>query len=57
MEASVVEFTVAPFIQQGEGKSYHEWFIEFEKTPADMDLFSKQIERSYYVLKMSTIRI
>jgi len=43
MEVSVVEFTVAPFIQQGEGKSYHEWFIEFEKKPADMALFSKKL--------------
>ena len=33
MQASVVEFTVAPYIQQGQGQSYHEWFIEFEKTP------------------------
>ena len=40
---SVVEFTVAPFIQQTAGKSYHEWFIEFEKKPADMSLFSKQL--------------
>jgi hypothetical protein len=43
MGVSVVEFTVAPFIQQGEGKSYHEWFIEFEKKPSDMDLFSKRL--------------
>jgi len=43
MGASVVEFTVAPFIQQGEGKSYHEWFIEFEKAPSDMALFSKKL--------------
>jgi len=43
MELSVVEFTVAPFIQQGEGKSYHEWFIEFEKAPLDRALFSKRL--------------
>jgi len=41
--ASVVEFTVAPFIQQGAGKSYHEWFIEFEKAPDDMAAFSKKL--------------
>jgi hypothetical protein len=46
MDVSVVEFTVAPFIQQGEGKSYHEWFIEFEKKPADMALFSKQLNEA-----------
>jgi acyl-CoA synthetase (AMP-forming)/AMP-acid ligase II len=46
MDVSVVEFTVAPFIQQGEGKSYHEWFIEFEKKPADMALFSKRLNEA-----------
>ncbi|GJQ51135.1 MAG: hypothetical protein HKUEN01_35210 [Candidatus Kuenenia stuttgartiensis] len=25
----IIEFTVAPMIASGEGKSYHEWFIEF----------------------------
>ena len=43
MNVAIVEFTVAPFIQQGAGKSYHEWFIEFEKAPANMDLFSKKL--------------
>jgi hypothetical protein len=43
MNVSVIEFTVAPMIQQGQGKSYHEWFIEFEKAPADMPLFSKKL--------------
>jgi len=43
MDVSVVEFTVAPYIQQGEGKSYHEWFIEFEKAPHDMQLFSQKL--------------
>ncbi len=36
---AVTEFTVAPMIQQGEGKSYHEWFIEFENEPRDISLF------------------
>ena len=43
MKVSVVEFTVAPLIAQGEGKSYHEWFIEFEKAPADMELFREKL--------------
>lgn len=38
-EVKITEFTVAPMIQQGKGKSYHEWFIEFEKEPADMQQF------------------
>ncbi len=40
----ITEFTVAPFIQQGEGKSYHEWLIEFEIAPSDMAVFSSQID-------------
>ena len=42
-DASVIEFTVAPYIQQGEGKSYHEWFIEFDKAPTDQVAFSKTL--------------
>ena len=38
------EFTVAPMIQQGEGKSYHEWFIEFENEPADMMAFRQKVD-------------
>ena len=44
MNVSVVEFTVAPFIQKGTGKSYHEWFIEFEKAPTNMELFSQKLD-------------
>lgn len=40
----ITEFTVAPMIQQGEGKSYHEWFIEFENEPADMSAFRKKVD-------------
>ncbi|MCU7552492.1 GH3 auxin-responsive promoter family protein [Chitinophagaceae bacterium LB-8] len=40
----ITEFTVAPMIQQGEGKSYHEWFIEFEKSPVDLAKFAKQVD-------------
>lgn len=44
--ASIVEFTVAPMIAQGEGKSYHEWFIEFEKEPDDMNAFIEQTDNN-----------
>lgn len=43
---SVTEFTVAPMIQQGEGKSYHEWFIEFEKAPDCMTAFAEKIDQN-----------
>ena len=40
----VTEFTVAPFISQDKGQSYHEWFVEFETRPADMDAFIKKVD-------------
>lgn len=40
----IVEFTVAPNIVQGEGKSFHEWFIEFENAPADLNSFAKKVD-------------
>jgi hypothetical protein len=43
---NITEFTVAPMVQQGEGKSYHEWFIEFENVPADMRTFIEKLETS-----------
>ncbi len=46
---SVTEFTVAPMIQQGEGKSYHEWFIEFEKEPASMAEFAEKVDQQLRV--------
>jgi len=42
----VVEFTVAPNIAQGKGQSYHEWFIEFENEPGDMQRFINTIEET-----------
>jgi hypothetical protein len=40
----ITEFTVAPMIQQTEGKSYHEWFVEFENTPEDMRRFAEKVD-------------
>ena len=39
----IIEFTIAPEIQVKEGKPYHEWFIEFENPPADMDGFADAV--------------
>jgi hypothetical protein len=36
----ITEFTIAPAIQVSEGLPYHEWFIEFETPPADMEAFA-----------------
>ncbi len=40
----IVEFTVAPNISQDKGKSYHEWFVEFENMPLDIDAFTKKVD-------------
>ena len=38
----ITEFTVAPLVQQGGGKSYHEWFIEFEMEPQQLHAFAEK---------------
>ncbi len=38
------EFTVAPFVAPDKGRSYHEWFIEFEEEPADLKLFAQKLD-------------
>jgi hypothetical protein len=43
---SVTEFTVAPFVAgvDDAGKSYHEWFIAFEKAPSNLADFAAQLD-------------
>jgi len=40
----IKEFTVAPFIASDKGKSYHEWFIEFEEIPKDLKIFAEKLD-------------
>ncbi|OXB00784.1 hypothetical protein B0A81_20295 [Flavobacterium plurextorum] len=40
------EFTVAPQITPSNGLPYHEWFIEFEKEPENMENFAEAIDDS-----------
>lgn len=42
----ITEFTVAPYVSENKGKSYHEWFIEFENKPADMALFIEKLDNN-----------
>ncbi len=51
----IKEFTVAPQVNPPSGElPYHEWFIEFENEPKDMDDFTEkidlemQLQNSYY---------
>jgi len=45
-DVHITEFTVAPMIQQGEGKSYHEWFIEFENEPSNVESFAMKVDQN-----------
>jgi hypothetical protein len=43
-QVKITEFTVAPLISQDGGKSYHEWFCEFETPPTDFVAFANAID-------------
>jgi hypothetical protein len=45
-DAEVNEFTVAPQTTPKEGLPYHEWFIEFEKSPSNFNKFIKTLDES-----------
>ena len=51
---AINEFTVAPQITPESGLPYHEWFIEFDNKPEDLDDFAKKVDvalqqqNSYY---------
>ncbi|HEX3024892.1 MAG TPA: GH3 auxin-responsive promoter family protein, partial [Chitinophagaceae bacterium] len=42
----IIEFTVAPNISQNAGKSFHEWFIEFENTPGNINSFIEKVDNN-----------
>lgn len=42
----ITEFTVAPMVQKGEGKSFHEWFVEFENAPDSMAEFARKVNEN-----------
>jgi hypothetical protein len=51
----IVEFTVAPQVNpEGDNLPYHEWFVEFNKVPHDLDAFRLEVDKvlqqknSYY---------
>ncbi|GLB48149.1 GH3 auxin-responsive promoter family protein [Neptunitalea lumnitzerae] len=44
-DISINEFTVAPQITPKEGLPYHEWFIEFENAPKDLETFAATIDK------------
>lgn len=42
--AQITEFHLAPQVNPGEGLPYHEWFIEFEKEPENIDAFRSSLD-------------
>jgi hypothetical protein len=50
----ITEFTVAPFVSSDAGRSYHEWFVEFENIPYNLSNFAARLDQhlreknSYY---------
>ena len=47
--AEIVEFTVSPQVNPGNGLPYHEWFIEFGRNPENLEEFSKELDRQMVV--------
>ncbi|MEN9951754.1 MAG: hypothetical protein RLZZ520_22 [Bacteroidota bacterium] len=45
MNAKIVEFTVAPMVAADAGKSYHEWFVEFEELPHNLTEFAEKVDQ------------
>lgn len=44
--AIIKEFTAAPIYMEGKNKGAHEWLIEFEKMPNDLQRFAEQLDLS-----------
>ena len=42
--AIITEYTAAPVYLQGDQKGAHEWLIEFEKKPDDLDFFTSSLD-------------
>ncbi len=45
-QLAITEFTVAPMIQTSGEAPYHEWFVEFEDTPRDLDAFAREVDEA-----------
>lgn len=45
-EAVMTEYTVAPIFMEGKKQGSHEWMIEFEKAPKNMDYFTEMLDNA-----------
>jgi hypothetical protein len=46
MNINITEFTVAPQVNPDSGLPYHEWLVEFDTQPEDMDAFAAALDTS-----------
>ena len=44
-DVTIREFTVAPQVKPKSGLPYHEWFIEFDQEPANIEAFALYIDQ------------
>jgi hypothetical protein len=42
----ITEFTVAPMVNAPGELPFHEWFVEFENSPANLDAFAKKVDEN-----------
>lgn len=42
----ITEFTVAPMVSGGKGKSFHEWLIEFDREPGNLAEFATMVDNN-----------
>lgn len=42
--AQITEFHLAPQVNPEEGLPYHEWFLEFEQEPENLDFFKEELD-------------
>ena len=45
LDCAVREFTAAPYFSHDEKPIGHQWLVEFERTPADTDLFANTLDK------------
>lgn len=45
-EAELTEFTVAPQVTPQEGLPHHQWLVEFERTPNDLEAFATDLDNN-----------
>jgi hypothetical protein len=51
-ESEIIEFTVAPQVTPASGLPHHEWFVEFNKMPDNIEAFEKDLDEA--LVKINT---